>query len=313
MTVVTLSDVQMNVVRPNAPVLGKLVTNEICTASRKAAGVVRHIAIDISGTPLVGAFRVGQAFGVVPPGLTAKGKPEKVRLYSIACPSSGEDGASAVLSTTVKRVIDEHWDDHRLFLGVASNFLCDAQIGDEIKVSGPNGKRFLLPVDVNNHDYVFVATGTGIAPFRGMVKELLDAGCERSITLLMGAPYHTDLIYHEQFEAIASSHPNFTYLTAISRETNADGAPGLYVHHRLERDFEQVRSVFEAGDAMLYICGVLGMELGIYQALAGALEPDALDQYLHVAPEALADPASWTRSMLRKEIEPTSRVMVEVY
>lgn len=313
MPVVTLSDVQMNVVRPNEPVLGRVVKNEICTASRKAAGIVRHIEIDVSATPLAGAFRVGQAFGVIPPGVTPKGKPEKVRLYSIACPSAGEDGAGAVLATTVKRTIDEHWDDHRLFLGVASNYLCDAQIGDEIKVSGPNGKRFLLPIDFNDHDYVFVATGTGIAPYRGMVKELLGAGCTRSITLVMGAPYHTDLLYHDEFESLQASHSNFTYLTAVSRETNADGARGLYVHDRLERDFDRVRTEFEAGGVMLYICGILGMELGIYQTLAGCLGSENLGQFLHVTPEALADPASWTRPMLRKEIKPTSRVLVEVY
>ena len=60
-----------------------------------------------------------------------RGRPHKVRLYSIACPSWGEDGNAQVLSTTPKRVIEEFVpqsadddpDDHSLFLGVCSNLL----------------------------------------------------------------------------------------------------------------------------------------------------------------------------------------------
>ena len=88
-----------------------------------------------------------------------------------ACPGSGENGNGRLIATTTKRVIAEgvpggHADDHRLFLGVCSNYLCDLQPGDEVEVTGPSGKRMLLPTDPSAHDFLFVATGTGIAPFR---------------------------------------------------------------------------------------------------------------------------------------------------
>jgi hypothetical protein len=164
----------MHLVRPKEPVAARVADTWLCTAGgSKAAGIVRHVSIDVSGTPLAGRFLVGQAFGVVPPGVDEEGRPHAVRLYSIASPSFGEDGAGHVLSTTVKRTIVERQPereeddphDHRLFLGVASNYLCDLRIGDEVKVCGPQGKRFLLPLDRERHDYVFLATGTGIAPF----------------------------------------------------------------------------------------------------------------------------------------------------
>ncbi len=313
MTPVTLPQVQMNVVRPNAPVLGRVVKNEICTASLKAAGFVRHIEFDVSGTPLAGSYRAGQAFGVIPPGLNAKGKPHLVRLYSIACPSGGEDGTGNIVSTTVKRTIDEHWDDHSLFLGVASNYLCNLSVGDEVQLSGPNGKRFLLPTNPNDHDYLFIATGTGIAPFRGMVKDLLAGGCQRHITLVMGSPYRTDLLYHDEFLNLQEHHANFTYLTAISRERDDEGRPGMYAHQRIAHERDRILPSLSQGETLVYICGIAGMELGVYQTLARTLTGESLGAYLECDRHTLADVDNWSKATLHKQLKSTDRVFVEVY
>ncbi len=81
----------MNLLTPKRAGVGRVVTNDICSAA-KASGFARHFAVDVSGTPLEGNFLVGQSFGVLPPGVDEKGKPHKVRLYSICSPSIGEDG-----------------------------------------------------------------------------------------------------------------------------------------------------------------------------------------------------------------------------
>ena len=70
-------DVDMHLVLPGEPVTGRIVKNESCMCG-KSASYVHHIEIDVSGTPLEGHFRVGQAFGVIPPGvddLTSSGGP----------------------------------------------------------------------------------------------------------------------------------------------------------------------------------------------------------------------------------------------
>lgn len=311
-----LCEVEQHLLTPVAPATGRVVESYICTASKKAAGYVRHVSIDISGTDLAGRFRAGQSFGVIPPGTTDKGKPHKLRLYSIASPTRGEDGQGQVLATTVKRTIDEHWEDHTLFLGVASNYLCDLQPGDEVTITGPAGKRFVLPEDPAAHDYVFFATGTGIAPFRSMLLELLEdpsGACASSVTLVMGAPYATDLIYHDELVALSEKHPNFTYLTAISRERQDDTDRKLYVQGRLETHGEHFASVLKSERALIYVCGIAGMELGIFRGLAGLLSPEDLDQYLRGEPELLADPGSWERKMIPRQLKPTRRVMLEVY
>lgn len=263
----------MNLVRPKQPVFGTVISNDMCMRG-KSASFVRHTVIDVANTPLAGSFRAGQSFGVIPPGTDNQGKPYKVRLYSIACPSWGEDGAGLHISTTPKRLIDEFEPqsdqddelDHSLFLGVCSNYLCDLQAGDSVALSGPQGKRFLLPSDVDAYDYLFLATGTGIAPFRGMVMELLNApgGPSSSrIELIMGAPYTTDLLYDAEFRDLAQRHANFNYRTAISREDNP-----LYVSSLLKKNMSDFAGMLASKRTLIYICGLEGMEKGVATTLA---------------------------------------------
>ncbi|MDX2118002.1 MAG: hypothetical protein SFY96_07465 [Planctomycetota bacterium] len=310
-----LPEVKMHLLTPAKSGVGRVVSNTKCTAGRKSAGFVRHVAIDIGDTPLAGQFRAGQSFGVIPPGVDPKGASHKLRLYSIASPTRGEDGQGRVLATTVKRLIDEHNETEKLFLGVASNYLCDLKPGDEVTVTGPNGKRFLLPSRTAEHDYVFFATGTGIAPFRGMLLDLLhgpDAGRSR-VVLVMGSPYASDLLYHEDMLALAAKHPNFTYLTAISREKMADAPKPLYVQDRLETHRELLSSMLASPRGLVYVCGIAGMELGILQKLTDILPQAELEQYLQVDAAARADVKGWNRKMLHKEVRPTRRVFLEVY
>lgn len=315
-----LTDVHINLVRPKAPVTGRVVASHSCMNGRSSS-FVRHWSVDVSGTPLAGTFKAGQAFGIVAPGVGPKGKPHKARLYSISCPSWGEDGEGAVLSTCVKRVIEERsplWKgveptDHSLYLGVCSNYMCDLPVGSEVQVTGPAGKRFVLPRDPAGHNYVFIATGTGIAPFRGMVLELLtrpQGPVPGQVHLIMGVPYSTDLLYHDEFLALAERFGNFTYHQAISRE-HFEGRWGRYTHHVLDDQFALFQPLLADPRTLLYLCGLQGMELGMYQALAanGASEP-----YLRV-PEDLQGikPWDWDWELVRRRVKPTKRMLVEVY
>jgi len=304
-------DVQMHVVKPKAPVVGRVVESTPCLKGRSAS-YVRHIAIDVSGTPLAGTFRAGQSFGVIPPGENEKGKPHAVRLYSISAPSWGEDGQGHVVSTTCKRLIDEYsgpeGDDHHLFTGVCSNYLCDLKVGDEVLVSGPAGKRFLLPTDTTQHDYVFVATGTGIAPFRGMVKELLEhpeGPSSREIHLVIGVPYGTDLMYDDCFRSMAETHSNFHYHPVISRP---EVGRRMYVDEYIVETEDPFHRVLSSDNTLLYICGIEGMQVGIYRLLQTL---GVADLYLKL-PEEGIDLAALDHAAI-KRLKPAARCMVEVY
>lgn len=314
-----LRETRLNVVKPAAPVEGRVVSTRLVTrGGRKAAGFVRHVEIDVSGTELAGSFIAGQSFGVVPPGEDERGRPHRLRLYSISSPSRGEDGEGRVLATCVKRLIDEHWETQSLHAGVASNYLCSLREGDKVQVTGPSGKRFVLPVDYAEHDYIFIATGTGIAPFRGMITDLLEAGCQSRILLIMGTPYASDLLYDDEMRGLAERHPNFRYVTAISREPQADTPEHLYVQKRLSIDPlgadhpDAVTAMLRSERTLVYICGIAGMELGVFAELAAVLNEGDLAQYLDIDEDA-RDPTTWQRRMVSRQIRPTKRVFLEVY
>ena len=97
----------INVIRPIEPVLAKVVKTESCL-NGKSSSFIRHIDIDLSGTPLAGKFRAGQSLAVIPPGQRENGKLEKARLYSISSSTNGPDGQGDIVSLCVKRVIDEY-------------------------------------------------------------------------------------------------------------------------------------------------------------------------------------------------------------
>jgi len=321
---------QMHLVLPGAPVLGRVVSNEVCMRG-KSSSYVRHVAIDITGTPLEGNFRSGQSFGIIPPGLDHNGKPHRVRLYSIASPTWGEDGAGKIMATTPKRLIAERSPhkvgndpgDHSLFLGVCSNYLCDLRAGEPVQLSGPAGKRFLLPIDHDAHDYLFLATGTGIAPFRGFIKELLEgppagsparAGwkpCTRAIHLVMGCAYRTDLLYDDLFAPLAAKHANFTYHAVISRESRPDGGRGEYAHQYIERHLSVFGDLLSKPTTLIYICGLAGMQVGLFHLLGR----HALDHGYLTRDEQVADvpPAEWTDEQIKRRVRPTHRCMLEVY
>jgi ferredoxin--NADP+ reductase len=165
---VELPEVANKLCTAQDPAIAHVVANTPCTYGKSNAWI-RNVTLDVAGTKIAGAFHAGQAFGVLAPGEDERGRPHKVRLYSIASPESGEDGKGNVVCTPVKRVIDEHWpapaDAPRrrgMFMGVCSNYLCDLKVGDEVRITGPVGKRNQLPQHPEQHHHVFIAKGTGI-------------------------------------------------------------------------------------------------------------------------------------------------------
>jgi len=321
MTDPLLPHVAMNLVRASEPAIARVVSNELCMRG-KSASFVKHLVLDVGGTALAGAFRAGQSFGVLAPGVDQRGKPHKVRLYSIACPSWGEDGEARLVSTTPKRLIDEFVaqkpdddpDDHWLFRGVCSNYLCDLRAGDAVRLTGPNGKRFLLPTDVNAHDYLFLATGTGIAPFRGMLLELLEnpgGPCRSRIDLVMGSPYSTDLLYDDLLRRLAAEHDNFHYHTAVSREPHGGKPSGLYVDGLIRERIDYFGPLLAGSRTLIYLCGLTGMRISLFKLLA---EQGLADGYLQVDAALLGKAAAtWSAVDVRMGIKPTNRCLLEVY
>jgi len=305
---IKLPEVELNIYTPKNPVEVPIVENWVCT-KESSPNFVRHVTFDISGTDLEGHIQVGQSIGILPPGKDENGRDHKLRLYSVSSPTKGEGGKSNLVSTTVKRTIEE-LDDNRLYLGVCSNYLADLKPGDTVKMTGPSGRRFLLPENAKDFNYLFFATGTGIAPYRGMIMELLEAGIENEIILVFGCAYRTDLLYADYFEPLDEKYPNFHYLPHISRESRRKDGSKKYVQTCLWDEAELLDPILKQDNTLMYICGLKGMESGIYRSLA----EKKLDQYLDIRePAAGKKPANWDENDLKRYVKPSTRAFVEVY
>src|SRR5271157_128306 len=128
---------------------------------------------------------------------------EHTRAYSIASPPRGDKTFDLCLDRVEK--------------GFLSNWLCDLEEGATVEFHGPHG---MFTLREPQRDSIFVATGTGIAPIRGMIHWLFEkperhAGHE--FWLIFGTRYEQNLYYRDEFERIAREHANFHYVPTLSR------------------------------------------------------------------------------------------------
>ncbi len=200
----------------------------------------KHLEFEVEGMPSFG-FVPGQWLSVK--AQTPEGE-EITRAYSMAsAPSDGQ------IAFCLNRVQD----------GFMSNYLCDLAEGEKISFQGPFGD-FILRQPLR--DTLFIATGTGIAPFRAMLQILFGLpangnSVERAGTpvaphqfwLLFGSRSEKDIYYRGEFEHMAATRQNFHFVPTLSR--GGAGWNGLrgYVQ-------EHVREIVgDRKDMQAYICG----------------------------------------------------------
>jgi len=123
------------------------------------------------------------------------------RPYSI----SSQPNQIAYYDITVKKVQE----------GRVSNFLLEqVNVGDRITVSGPQGNFYFNPLMHDEH-MVCIAGGSGITPFMSIIREIVDRGLPRSVTLFYGNRNADDIIFHEQLTAISNRFDRIRYIPVI--------------------------------------------------------------------------------------------------
>jgi len=271
-------EVPVNLYKPKSPFMGKVISNEPLVREG-GSGIVQHITIDLSGGDY--HYLEGQSAGIIPEGTDEKGKPHKLRLYSIASTRHGDNMDDKTVSLCVRQLEYKHPETGETIYGVCSSYLCHIQPGSEIKVTGPVGKEMLLPEDEDS-TVIMLATGTGIAPFRAYLwRMFLDA--ERQANpeyqfkgkawLIFGVPYTANILYKEELEKMQAEYPdNFRLTYAISREQqNAQGGK-MYIQHRVAEHAAELWELMQKPNTHTYMCGLKGMEDGIDEALSAQAE-----------------------------------------
>lgn len=263
------TDIPSNIYKPNTPLEAKVIEHRRLTAP-DSPNEVAHIVLDIAGSDL--RYIDGQSIGVLPPGEDANGKPHKLRLYSIASPSYGDDGDGKTVTVCVKRALSEGFPP-----GVCSSYLCDSKIGDAIKITGPVGKAFVLP-QTPDANIIMIATGTGIAPFRAFLKTRYEKRTTEKgqYWLFFGAQTQKDYLYQDEL-ARWSAHDSFHLVTAFSREEQNKEGGRMYVQHRLQEQAETLFNLLKDPKTYIFMCGLRGMEPGVMEGLEKAAVAEGIN------------------------------------
>ncbi len=201
---------------------------------KELAPEVRHFDFEVPGIETL-EFTPGQFLSVI----EETGGKEITRAYSIASPRDANR-----FSLCLNRVPD----------GLVSPYLFSLQPGDEIEVHEPLGYfTFRHP----GHHALFIATGTGVAPFRSILLDYLPR-IQPHVTLLFGVRYERGLLYGEELGKLAVEHPNFRFMPTVTRPSEVwHGRTGRVTAH-----LDEALGITTPDDLStmdVYICGLREM------------------------------------------------------
>ncbi|MCE8516878.1 ring-hydroxylating dioxygenase ferredoxin reductase family protein [Ruegeria pomeroyi] len=130
--------------------------------------------------------------------------------------------------------------------GVMSTYLGEqAKPGDALTATGPMGAFYLRPIE---RTQVWLAGGTGLAPFLSMLEQVAEQGAEHPITLYYAVTRAADLVELDRVNALAEKIGNVTVITILAADEDAHERKGFVTDHLGGDDLHD-------GDCDVYLCG----------------------------------------------------------
>ncbi len=144
---------------------------------------------------------------------------------------------------------------------MTSGYLLNKKEGDKLKIQGPLG-HFTVKQPLPKTIY-FVSTGTGFAPFRAMIYDLLEKKADVNLVNIYGNRYEDQVFYKDDLEKLAATNPRLKNVMTVSRPKTWKGET-RYVQMVLE-------GLLKPGDsAQVYICGLTDMILAVEKVAQAA-------------------------------------------
>ena len=127
-----------------------------------------------------------------------------------------------------------------------------------VRVQMPYGECVLTE---SERPAIFIAGGTGFAPFHSIIKTALKKGDQRPLTLYWGAQTSADLYLLEEPQAWAEQFEHFTFVPVLSGlDEKWQGRKG-FVHHAFMLDHNDLTNMD------IYVGGSEPMAMSVYQDL----------------------------------------------
>jgi len=119
-------------------------------------------------------------------------------------------------------------------------------VGDTLVMQGPKDQMSVQPA---HHPILLVAGGTGFAPMKALLDELLRQKVEVPMHFYWGARHAEDLYMHDVMQDLERQHANLLYIPVISEEDPSwQGTTGL-VHKQVLKDYSSL------AHKTIYMCG----------------------------------------------------------
>jgi ferredoxin--NADP+ reductase len=231
----------------------RLVANTLLTGP-DAREEVRELTLQLEDTHF--RFEIGQCIAVLVAGPLDFGQRHHVRLYSIA--STPDEAQPGRVSICVRRCSYLDPFSGERYPGVASNFLCDLEVGAHLVVAGPVGLPFRIPDDPRAN-LLMVGLGTGIGPFRALIRHIYTerGGWQGKVRLFYGARSGLELTYMNDRRTDISSYldqDTFRAIEALSPRPAWDEPADLTA--AIGKHEAEVMAMLEDPHTYIYLAGL---------------------------------------------------------
>ena len=168
----------------------------------------------------------------------------------------------------------------RVEQGALTPLLWDIGVGDPINIKGPKG-RFLLQPD--GRRCLFVASGTGLAPFMSMIETLRGRAETRDVVLLHGVSYDYDLAWRAQLSELADGGGfPLRYVGTVSRPQSCPDWVGCTGRVEAIIGAQMDHHGLTAENTTIYLCGNPEMVSAVEEiAAARGFEPEQVRKELY--------------------------------
>jgi CDP-4-dehydro-6-deoxyglucose reductase len=137
--------------------------------------------------------------------------------------------------------------------GPGSTWLMSLEPGTVLRFIGPQG--FFTRAATNASPSLMIATGTGVTPMRSMMRAAIAAGSRVPLWLLFGVRHDVDVVYREEFEAMARDHDFVRFEPSLSQPPEGWAGRRGYVQTHVRELWAELESK-GAGAPHAYICGL---------------------------------------------------------